>query len=94
MLNRWAPGPDAAAPEGGADSETGRGSSSRQGGEGRGAALPWRQQRQQRVDVVGDRRPEVWSGLDSSVERDESDEGKHRQTNCNQGFFLSLSKGS
>lgn len=40
VLNRWVQGPDAAAPGGGADSETGWGSSLRLGGEGRMAALP------------------------------------------------------
>lgn len=92
MWNRCVQGPGAAGPEGGADSETGRGSSSMQGVEGRGAVLPWQQQQQQRAGAVGDRRQEVWSGLGSSVERDESEEEKHRQTNCNQGFFLSLKK--
>ncbi len=88
MLNRWVQGPDGAAPGGGAESETGRGSSLWRGGEGRRAALPWQQLRQRRADAVGDTRPEVWSGLGSSVEPDESEE----ETNKLQSrFFFSLS---
>ena len=75
VLNRWVQGPYASAPEGGADSETGRGLSLWQDRDGMGAALPWRQQWQRRADVVRDRRPKVWSGLGSYTERDESEGG-------------------
>jgi len=68
VLNRWVRGPDEATPEGGADCETGRGLSLQRAGGGRGATMPWQQQRQQRADVAADKRPEVCSGLGSSVE--------------------------
>lgn len=90
MLNRWVQGPGAAAPGGGAESETGRGSSLRRGGEGRRAALPWQQLQQRRADAVGDTRPEVWSGLGSSVEPGESEEETNKH--CNQGCFFSLKR--
>lgn len=77
VLNRWVPGLGAATPGGGADSETGQGSSLRRAGEGRVAASPWWQQRrlrQRKVDAVKDTKPKVWSGLGSSVEPVESEE--------------------
>lgn len=89
VLNRWVQGPDAAAPGEGADSETGPGSSSRQGGEGRRAASPWQRQRQQRVGAVGDTRPGVWSGLGSSGEPDGS-EGETQSNKLQSRFCFSL----
>ena len=72
-LNRWARGPDAAAPgPGGADSGTGRGWRWRPGGGGRRATMPWRRRR--RVDAAGGKRPAVCSGPGSSVEPDGSED--------------------
>lgn len=89
VLNRWVRGMDAAAPEGVAGSETGPGSSLREDGEGRRAALPWLRQR--RVDAAGDTRPEVWSGLGSSVEPDESEEVNRDKQTAIRVVFLSRS---
>lgn len=60
----------------------------RQGGEEKRAALQRWQQRLRRVDAVGDSRPEVWSGLGSSVEPHGSKE--ETQTNKLQSKYFYL----
>lgn len=89
VLNRWVRGPDAAVPEGGAGSETWPGSSLKEDGGRRKAALPWL--RQWRVDAAGDTGPEVWSDLGSSVEPDESEEVNRDKQTAIRVVFLSSS---
>lgn len=74
--------PDEAGPGGGADCETGRGSSLMQAGERMGAMTPWRQQRprQQRADAVGHKTPGVWSDLGSFVKSALSEDETGKQT--------------